>query len=79
MLGPLPGIDERSRKAVAERAFNLLDVGAVYAYADAFAHVVLADNEDVLGNSLWSNGETNVPDLVASYRNPSIDPERGRD
>jgi hypothetical protein len=62
---PLLEIDGRSGERL-RKAFDL-DVGAVYAYADAFAHAVLDDDEDVLGNSLLLNGETNVPDLVASY------------
>lgn len=44
-----------------------LDLGTVYAYADAFANALLADDEDVVGNSLRPTVGGEVSEAIAGY------------
>ena len=44
-----------------------MDLGTAYAYADAFANALLADDEDVLGSSLRPDPEAQVSRGVSGY------------
>jgi hypothetical protein len=44
-----------------------LDLGTVYAYADAFSNALLAEDEDVFGSSLRPSLGGGVPEAIAGY------------
>jgi hypothetical protein len=62
------------RRLVGARKGSGLDLGTVYAYADAFAKALTEHDVDVVGNSLHPDSERQVPEEIAGYlgEDPSI-------